>query len=126
MELVLKVFAVAAICGILTAILRRNLAESAFLVMLVSVVVILMLGGSTIRKLLGDLYEISDYGGISRELLKPLFKTLGISIMSKLGCDICRDGGVSGVATCVEFIGGVTALLVSLPLMMSMLKQISP
>ncbi len=126
MELVLKVVAIAIVCALLTAILKRSLAESAFLVMLASVVVIIMVGGSAIRKLISDLYEVSDYGGISHELLKPMFKTLGISFMSKLGCDVCRDGGVSGVATCVEFIGGIAALLVSMPMMMNLLKQISP
>lgn len=49
--------------------------------------------------------------------LVPVLKTVVISVVTKLSCELCRSGGEGGLASFVEFAGVVLALLVAIPLM---------
>ncbi|MBQ9079792.1 MAG: hypothetical protein IJY27_01855 [Clostridia bacterium] len=50
-----------------------------------------------------------------------LIKALGIALMTHVCAEICRDCGEGGVASCVELAGKCEILLLSLPLLSSIL-----
>ena len=51
-----------------------------------------------------------------------LFKALGISVLTQLTADVCRESGESGLASGVELTGKVEILLLCLPLMEELLS----
>ena len=75
-----------------------------------------------LEELLDFLSELGDRSGVSRQLLVPLYKTVGISLVVKVGGDLCRDAGESALASVVETAGSVCALLAALPLLRAVLS----
>ena len=72
----------------------------------------------TLVEFLGRLVEES---GLSRELFIPLYKTVGIALVVKIGGNLCRDAGESALSSVVETAGAVCALLAALPLLRAVL-----
>ena len=58
-------------------------------------------------------------------LLTPLYKTVGIALVVKVGGGLCRDAGESALAAALEFAGTVCALLTALPLLRAVLELIT-
>ena len=63
--------------------------------------------------LLGRFIALGDFDAA---LFRPLIKTTGIAIVSRLGSDLCRDAGEGAMASLVEMAGSFSAILVALPL----------
>ena len=77
-----------------------------------------------LRELLDFLRELSQLGKMGGELLTPLYKTIGIALVVKIGGNLCRDAGESALAAVIETTGAVCALLVSLPLLRVVLSTL--
>ena len=114
----------AALCvtgALLAVVVRRGSAELALVVTLGAVVVVLLLLSAPMRELMTFWKEIGQRGGLSPKLLLPLYKTIGIAVVVKVGGDLCRDAGESALASALETVGSVCALLVALPLLSGVL-----
>ena len=83
----------------------------------------LMLG--EVSRLLDFFEELASRGGLGAELLSPLYKTIGVALVVKIGGGICRDAGETAVASALEIAGAVCALLVSLPLLRTVLMTLT-
>ena len=94
------------------------------LVLAASTAVFLFLVGQ-LRELMNFLREIALAGGIRQELVAPLYKTIGIALVVKIGGNLCRDAGESALAAMIETAGAVCALLVSLPLLRTVLATLT-
>ncbi len=74
---------------------------------------------------LGEVMELADKlaetGGLSPQVVRPVMKTAGIAIVTKLAADLCRDAKEGGLASAVELAGTVLALAAALPLMSAVL-----
>ncbi len=125
MEVVIKVSALAVLGAIIIVSLRRTLPEMSIIVS-VSLVVVLVFGAAgAIGKVISLIYELAEWANIERELVEPLVKTLGISIVARLSSDMCRDSGVAAVASYIELLGGAVAVSFAIPLMFGLLGQIT-
>jgi stage III sporulation protein AD len=69
--------------------------------------------------------SLSETAGISPAVLSIILKTVGISIVTKLSSDICRDAGQASLSSGVEFAGAVTAIYVALPLFRAVINMIN-
>ncbi|MBQ2839986.1 MAG: hypothetical protein IJE70_01415 [Oscillospiraceae bacterium] len=125
MEIVLKVCAIAVVGALSVTVLKRSLSEMAVAATVTTLIVIVLTSAGLIGTVIKLVYELAGRAGISSELLQPLIKCVGISIVTKLGCDVCRDGGVSSAATYIEFVGGAAAIVIAAPLMMTVLDMIT-
>ena len=61
---------------------------------------------------------------ISPAVIGPVLKTVGISILTRLAADICKDAGQSSIGTAVELSGTVAAIYIALPLMQTVFAMI--
>ena len=82
---------------------------------------LLFLGGA-VEELMAFLDELAQGSGVSQSLFVPLYKTVGIALVVKVGSGLCRDAGESALASVVETAGAVCALLVALPLLRAVLS----
>ena len=78
-----------------------------------------------LTELLRFLERLAEQSGVSRTLLTPLYKTVGIALVVKMGDGLCRDAGESALAAALEFAGTVCALLTALPLLRAVLELIT-
>lgn len=65
--------------------------------------------------------ELESTGGYG-EYFAIMLKGLSIAFLCECACDICRDCGEGSIASKVEFAGKVELLLLSLPLLRSIIE----
>lgn len=122
MEMITQVTALCVVGALLALVLKRGAPETALLLTLgTSAVVLLFLAGA-VEELLDFLEELAERSGVSRELFVPLYKTVGIALVVKVGGSLCRDAGETALGSVVETAGAVCALLASLPLLRAVLS----
>lgn len=116
MELMVRVAVVGVTAAVLGAVLRRHTPELALLLVLAAGLWMLGVTANALSSALELLEELAGLTGAEDELLRPVVKTVALSLLTRLTAEICRGAGESGIAAFVETAGTVLALGVSLPL----------
>ncbi len=114
----------AALCvigALLAVVVKRGSPETALLVTLAAAAVVLLFLSSALEELTDFLRELAENSGVSLALFGPLYKTVAIALVVKVGAGLCRDAGESALGAVVETAGAVCALLVALPLLRAVL-----
>ena len=101
---------------------KKGSPEAALLLTLAAAVTVLLFLGGAVEELMAFLDELAQGSGVSQSLFVPLYKTVGIALVVKVGSGLCRDAGESALASVVETAGAVCALLVALPLLRAVLS----
>ena len=122
MELASRVTALCVVGVILALVLKKTSPEQALLLVLCAAVAGLALLTDGLGELVEFLRELGERSGVSETLFVPLYKTVGIGLVAKVGGDLCRDAGGAALASVVETAGGVCALLVAMPLLRAVLE----
>ncbi len=125
MEVVLKVCALSIVGAITVVLLRRTLTEMSVAASLVLLGALVFCAAGAIGRVIELVFELAEYAGLSENLLTPLIKALGISIITKLSSDLCRESGVVSAASYIELLGGAVAISFAIPLMFGLLGQIT-
>ena len=105
MELASRVTALCVVGGILALVLKKTSPEQALLLVLCAAVAGLALLTDGLGELVDFLRELGERSGISETLFVPLYKTVGIGLVVKVGGDLCRDAGGAALASVVETAG---------------------
>ena len=119
MEQVIQITALCMVGALLALVVRRGNPEQALLLVLGCVVLALLSLVGSIRELLEFLAELGERSGVARELFVPLYKTVGIALIVRLGGEVCRDAGEAALAA-----GSICALLIALPLLRAVLSML--
>ena len=122
MEQVFQVTALCLVGALLAVVVRRGSPELALLLTLAAAAAVLLALAEPVRELMPFLTELGERSGVSKELFVPLYKTVGIALVVKVGGELCRDAGESALAAVVETAGAVCALLAALPLLRAVLS----
>ena len=93
MEQVIEITVVCVLGALLTLVLRRGTPEAALLLSLAAVVAAVLVLTGSIGEILNFLRNLTDLSGVSEDLFVPLFKTVGIALVVKVGGNLCRDAG---------------------------------
>ena len=122
MELASRVTALCVVGVILALVLKKTSPEQALLLVLCAAVAGLALLTDGLGELAEFLRELGERSGVSETLFVPLYKTVGIGLVAKVGGDLCRDAGGAALASVVETAGAVCALLAAMPLLRAVLE----
>ena len=122
MELVSQVTALCVVGALMALVVKKSNPETALLLTLTAAVVVLLALIDAMGELVDFFKELEDKSGLSRDLFVPLYKTIGIALIVRVGGSLCRDAGESALASVVESAGSICALLVALPLLRAVLS----
>ncbi len=122
MEIILKTAAAAAAALVLCGFIREQLPEMSVIMSFCAVVAVFVIAApllSQAAELLSSLFsnELADY-------IKPVIKVLGITTVSKLLCDMCRDSGEKALATALELITAAASAAVILPVFLKAVEKL--
>ena len=109
---------VTAIAGIL---LKNTKPELSFAVTVTGIIVILLFVVDILKDSLGVIAEVVSLTGIENGLVRVLLKIVGIGYLTEFSVGILQDFGVSSVADKVSLAGKLTILVLSLPVVESLL-----
>ena len=112
----MRAAAVGLSAAVLGAVLRRHTPELGLLLVLAAGVWIMGLCAGALGAGLELLRELSQLTGAEDELLRPVVKTVAISLLTRVTAEVCRGAGEGGIDAFLEVAGTVFALGVSMPL----------
>ncbi|MDD3186221.1 MAG: SpoIIIAC/SpoIIIAD family protein [Anaerostipes sp.] len=118
----------AALFGLVVCLLSLNMKtirnEYSFLIILIGGIVLSGLLIREIKTVMDVLLEIQSKSGVSSEFMKILFKLIGISFLGDFVSNICLDAGQKTIAKQVEMLSKLSILVVSLPILESLIHMI--
>ena len=116
MDLIVKVTAVCLLGALLAALLKKSNPELALLLAVAACVIVLAVVIKGLDEIFAFLDEIVTWGGLSADFFSPLWKTVGIALVTRVGTELCKDAGENAMASLVEMTGAFGAVLVAIPL----------
>lgn len=125
MEQVTQAAGVCVIAALLGLTLRHGSPETALLLSIAAAAAVLLALAEPLGELLDFLRVLAEQSGVPDSLLRPLYKTIGIALVVRIGGGLCRDAGESALAAVLECAGTVCALLTALPLLRSVLELLT-
>ena len=117
MELVFRAAVLCVLAALLALLLKKGTPETALLLTVTAAAVVFLLLADQMKELMGLLEELEESTGLDRALLTPLYKTIGVALVVRIGGGLCRDAGESALAAVLETVGTVCALLAAAPLL---------
>ena len=123
MDTALKAAAIGAVTACAALLIKKYNPETAFLLSAAAVACICAAAVKIIGQAADAARQAEAFSGLSSGIYGPVFKCVGIGIISKISADLCRDASQSGTASAVEFAGTAAALIVMLPLFGTVLKM---
>jgi len=125
MDSFFKYVVVAIAASMIALSIRKQSPEIALMICIASGVAILISSMSAIERIIRYIESLANISGISANVLKPLIKVTGISIIARISSEICKDSGEDALAAKVELMSIVAALFIAIPLLNDVLKLIS-
>lgn len=124
MEQTIQITALCVAGAFLALVMRQGVPEFALLLAIGCIGAAVLFLAEPMEELLAFLEALGERSGVPSQLFAPLYKTMGIAFVVKLGGDLCRDAGETAIAVVVELAGTICALLVALPLLQTVLSLI--
>jgi len=124
MEQILKVAAIGVLACVLGVTVKKEYPTGTLLVSVAAAVVILFFAMSVLEPVKNFIDELADTAGLSPSVLAPLYKTLGIAIITRITAEACEDAKEKAFGIYIQIAGAIMALYVSLPLLSAVFKMI--
>ncbi len=121
---IFKIIGVAIVTAIAAILLKSTKPELSFAVTVTGVIVILLFIMDSLQGVLGVFKLITEMTGIESGLVKLLLKIIGVGYVTEFGAGILNDFGSGAIADKVVLGGKITIVLLSLPILQSLLQLI--
>ena len=121
------------ICGlvfcivVLSKTLEKTSKEYVVILSIVSSVLLLLYLINQLTPILDLIYQLSDILNDGEDIYIILLKSLGISVVTNLAVDICKDNGETALSSIVLMGGKICMLILSIPLLnevISIIRQV--
>lgn len=109
---------------VFTLTLKKDSPAIAFLLVLVTGLVILFRVFSEISGAVQTFEQAFGQGGIGQSLYLPVLKVVGIATVIRVMSALCKDAGQSALAAKLEIAGAVLAISACLPLFQQVLSLV--
>ena len=109
-----------------SVIIKAYRPELAICVALITACVLMFFAVGALGNITEQIITIMDRSGLDRKYFSAILKIIGISYMTELGSEICKDAGQSAIALKLEMVGKIMILLLSMRCMSSILSASLP
>ncbi|MFP4698409.1 MAG: stage III sporulation protein AD [Eubacteriales bacterium] len=118
-----------AIIGIVSVLLAlqfksRN-QEYGVYISLVAAIIIFYFAVDKLEVILTTISKIYEHLSISNIYINILLKIVGIAYIAEFGSQLCKDAGYSAIASQIEIVGKLSILVVSLPILLSIIDTVT-
>ena len=120
-----KIAAIAVAAALCAVVVKKNVAELGMVLALCAGAIILSCSLGALEGVKELMDTLADTAGLSPAVLAPVVKTVGIAVLTRVSAGLCRDAKEGGIAAFVETAGAAAALLVSLPLLKTVLSMVT-
>ena len=122
MELVVKAVVICIVVSLTAALLEKDTPQLGLLLVLAAIAVVMTFALSFYEEVRATAESLLEQSGLDRELFRPILKIIAISMIARLGGDLCKDSGQGTLASLLELVGTVCALIAAQPLLLRALE----
>ena len=122
---IFKIVAFAVVATVLVLVLKEQKKEISILLECMAAIGIMIYAISKMSGVVLMLEQLTSLSGINQNFLVIILKITGIAYIVEFGKNICIDAGQSAIATKLEMAGKVIVVVLSLPLMNSLISVLS-
>ena len=116
--------ALAMVAALLTVVIKKQSPELSLVLTLCACSLGAGLLLSYVEPVLSLACSLAERAQLDGKLTAPLWKCLGLGLLTEISSAVCTDAGQSALAKLVELGGGLLCLVVSLPLLQAVLALI--
>lgn len=119
-----KVAALGLITVLLASQFKGGKSEYGLYIGFMGCLLIFFYGMNKLEAILDALSQIQSYIHIKDTYIVLLLKIVGITYIAEFASDLCKDAGYGAVSGQIEFVGKMTILSVSMPVLMALIETI--
>lgn len=117
--------ALVAIVGMTLAVVVGGMRKDISIwITIISGIIIFFYGISKFEFIVNMFHELSEYLGINETYIRVILKMIGIAYLSEFTASVCKDAGQNTIAGQVDFFGKISMIVISLPVLQSLLETI--
>lgn len=120
----LKVAALGLITVLLAIQFKTGKSEYGIYIGFAGCLIIFLYGIHKLELILSSLEVLRSYINISDTYIFLLLKIVGITYIAEFSSDLCKDAGYGAIAGQIEFVGKLSILTISMPVLISLLESI--
>lgn len=114
------------IAGALLAVLLKQYCREQSMMLSLGVCIIVFAGAvSIISPVMERLTLLFTQSGLDESYISLVFKATAICFITQITSDLCRDSGENAVASVMELWGRLSVMLISVPLIESIVESIT-
>lgn len=121
---IVKILAVGVVTVFASMIVKQTKPEIAVLINIAGGILLVILVVDLLGQVFNNFYGIFQTTGIDNDLLLPILKIIGVGYLCEFGANICQDAGSSSIADKVLFCGKIVILLISMPIIQSVVDVV--
>ncbi len=121
---IFRIIGVAFVTAVAAIVLKSSKPELSFAVTVTGVVIILIFVADMLQNTVNIISSIAGMTGIENGLIKILLKIVGIGYLTEFSAGLLNDFGSNAIADKVTLAGKLTILVLSLPVIESVLGLI--
>ncbi len=121
---IFRIIGVAFVTAVAAIVLKSSKPELSFAVTVTGVIIILIFVADMLQNTVNIISSIAGMTGIENGLIKILLKIVGIGYLTEFSAGLLNDFGSNAVADKVTLAGKLTILILSLPVIESVLGLI--
>lgn len=118
---IMKIVAVGIVAAVLAVLLREERPEIAFIVSIVTGLVIFVFIISKLNSVITVLKYFAGKANIDVLYFSTILKVIAIAYITEFGAQICRDAGEGGIASKIELSGKVLIMVIAIPILAALM-----
>lgn len=119
---VIKIVGVSIFAVIMIIILKNYRPEMALVLSIITGIGIMLHAISKMSSVINVLNDLVSKSGVNTDFLLIIIKVIGIAYMVEFGKNVCIDAGQSSIATKLEMAGKVVIVVLTIPLISSLVN----
>jgi len=120
-----QIVAVGIIAAVLAVTVKQHSPQIGLIIGIAASVLIFLMILPRFSAAVGILQNIANNTGIDLSYVGLVLKIIGIAYIAELGSQLCADAGETAIASKIELAGKVLIILVSAPIMLSLVEVVS-
>ena len=122
--MIFTIFGISLIAVSICVILKKYNPEFSMLVSLIACVLILLLIFSNFKPIFSTINNYVKNFNLNNIYITTILKSLGICYITQIASETCKDCGFSSISSKVELAGKISIVLLSIPMLESLIKII--
>ncbi|WP_042145880.1 stage III sporulation protein AD [Paucisalibacillus sp. EB02] len=121
---IIQIVTLGIIASILYIILKEMRGPFAFIILLITGIVLFLAVISQIGSIIRLIETLGQKASINGMYIETILKIIGIAYLTELGASITKDAGLSAVASKIELAGKIFILLLAIPIISAVVEAI--